>query len=61
MTNIDPPLMQEIFHITKRQREPHIEHDRQADHLWARLEVPKWRALSHTKTLNTLPTLLKAV
>ena len=28
MDNIDPPLKQEIFHITKRQREPHIEHDR---------------------------------
>jgi hypothetical protein len=28
MTNIDPTLMQEILHIMKRQREPHIEHDR---------------------------------
>jgi hypothetical protein len=61
MANINPPLMKEIFNITKRQRKPNIEHHRKADHLWARFEVPKRRALDHTKTLATDPTLLKAV
>ncbi len=33
VTNVDPPLVEEIFHIPKGQREFHVHHHDEADHL----------------------------
>jgi len=33
VTNIDATLMQQIFHVSKRQRKSDVHHHRKADHL----------------------------
>ena len=58
VANIDAAFMQQIFHIAERQREPDVQHHRQADDLWARFEIAKRRRLGHERTLpTTLPRL----
>ena len=59
VAHIDPAFVQQVFHIPKRQWEPHIHHHRQADDLWARLEVAKGRSLSHAVTLGKPPARFK--
>jgi hypothetical protein len=45
MADLDSALLQTILYTSERQREPEIEHDRQTDDLWTRLEVVVWGAL----------------
>ena len=59
MADIDAPLMQKIFDVAKRKRETHVEHHRQADDLWARLEVAEVAAFRHAGTLASDLPLLK--
>ena len=42
MTDIDAALVQQIFNIPKRKREPDVQHYRQADNLTARFKIAKW-------------------
>ena len=59
VADLDTPLMQEILHVAQRQREPNLEHHRQADDLWARLEVTERGALGHAVRLAGCPDRLK--
>jgi len=47
MTNIDPALMQKIFYIPQRQREPHVHHDGQANDFRGGLKVAKGVLILH--------------
>ena len=42
MADVDATLEQQILDIVQRQREPHLHHDHQGDHLGRRVEVAKW-------------------
>ena len=42
MAYANAPLMKKVFYIAKRKWEPHIQHHRQADDLWASFKVAKW-------------------
>ncbi len=61
MADIDTAFMPKILHIPKRQWEPDIEHDGQADDLGTGFEVAKWRAFGNPATLDLPPARLKAV
>ena len=61
MPNINATLVQQIFHISKRKREPNIHHDSQTDDLRARLEVLEYVGFGHDWTLRNHPTLHKPV
>ena len=61
MAYIDAALVQQIFHDPKRQREPHIHHDRQADDIGRRLEVAKGAAFGHPARLRNRPARLNQV
>ena len=61
MTDVDAALLQQIFDIAERKREPNIERRRQADDLGARLEIPKWAAFPQVRTLQNRPAPLTAV
>jgi hypothetical protein len=47
VADLDTSLVKQIFDIAQRQREPNLEHHRQADDLWARFEVAERGALGH--------------
>jgi hypothetical protein len=47
VSDLDTSLVKQIFDIAQRQREPNLEHHRQADDLWARFEVAERGALGH--------------
>jgi hypothetical protein len=52
MADVDPALEQQVFHIARRQRGPHLHHHHQPDHLWRRVEVAeRVRSLPHAHTL----------
>ena len=55
VADIDAPFVQQILHISKRQRETDIHHHRQTDDLGARLEVAKGAAFCHQKKLSARP------
>jgi hypothetical protein len=44
--------MQQVFDIAKREREAEVKHHRQADDLWAGLEVSERGALGHLTRLG---------
>lgn len=52
MADLDAAFMQQIFDVSKRQREPDGEHHRQADDLRACLEITKRAVSGHEKTLD---------
>lgn len=52
LADVDAALVQEVFGITKRERESDVEHHRQADNLPARLEVDKGNAIRHRARLR---------
>lgn len=60
MAHIDATLMQQIFDVAKRKREPDVVHNRQANDLGRRLEVTEWRWFAHTQTLRARPAPIKA-
>lgn len=49
MTNINPALMQKIFYIPQRQREPHAHHDGQANDLRGGFKVAKGILIFHPR------------
>jgi hypothetical protein len=53
VTDIDTPFMEQILDISQRQREPHVQHHRQADDLPAGFKVLEWIAFRHTGTLSS--------
>lgn len=56
MANVDAPLMQQVFNVSKRERKPDVEHHRQTDDLWARFKVAKRGSFGHEPTLaSALP------
>lgn len=61
MADINAPFMEQIFHITKGQRKPDIQHHGQADNLTARFEVAEGRAFCHRARLRNRPAQLKRV
>ena len=60
MAHLDAALVQQALYIPEREREPDVEHHRQADDLGARLEVSERAALAHAKTLRRRPAPLKS-
>ncbi|MCV2891318.1 hypothetical protein OE747_23620 [Ruegeria sp. XHP0148] len=61
MAHINAALVQKVFHVPQRQREPDVQHDRQADDLWAGLEIAKRGSFCHGWTLQNRPARLKPV
>lgn len=61
MADFDASLKQQVLDIAKRKRKPDIEHYRQADDLWAGLEVANWAAFYHLEKLAGHPARLKLV
>ncbi|WP_235862354.1 hypothetical protein [Roseovarius litorisediminis] len=61
MADIDAAFVEQIFHIAKRERKPHIQHHRQADNLTARFEIAKWIRFGHLHTLQIRRARLKTV
>ena len=59
MADLDPALMQKIFDIPERKREPNVEHDCQADDFGAGFEIEKWTAFCHPAKLGCRPARLK--
>ena len=61
MADIDASFMKQIFGVSKRKREPDVEHHGQADDLGAGLEVAERVRLGHPGTLGLGPHRLKSV
>ena len=61
MADLDAAFMQKILDVSKRQREPDVEHHRQADDLGACLEVTKRAVSGHPRTLGDRPAHFKIV
>jgi hypothetical protein len=61
VADFDPTFVQKIFDISQLQRKSHVHHNRQADDLWARFEVPEWRVFLHHSRLGNRPARLKKV
>src|SRR6056297_3130124 len=59
VADVDAPFMEQILDVAKRQREPDVQHHRQADDLWARLEIAEGAAFGHLRTLASALTRLK--
>jgi hypothetical protein len=55
MADLDAAFVQEILHITERQREPDVQHHCEADDLRARLEIAERGAFCHKATLAVRP------
>ena len=51
VTYIDASFMEKVFNMPQREREPHIEHHREADDLGAGYEVLERGAIGHPTTL----------
>ena len=61
MADIDAAFMQQVFDISKGQRETDVQHYRQADNLTARFEVAKWVRIRHPVRLRNRPARLKLI
>jgi len=55
VTDIDTAFVQQIFHISKRERETDIKHHRQADDLGAGFEIAKGIIFCYSKKLLYRP------
>jgi hypothetical protein len=51
VAHLDTALVQEVFNIPERKREPDVQHHRQADDLRARLEPLEGAGLGHRRRL----------
>ena len=58
MADVDATFVQKIFHISQRERKPHIHHNSQADDLRARLEVADGAVFCHPQKLSARPACL---
>ncbi len=61
MADIAPALMQQIFHIPERPREPDVQHHSQADDVGTRLEIAERIEFYYSWTLRDQPTLLNRI
>ena len=52
--DIDPALVKQILYIPQRKRVAKVHHNRQADDLGRRLEIPENAGVAHTARLATL-------
>ncbi len=59
VADFDAPLVEKVLDVPKRQREPDVKLDGQADDLGLSLGVAKWGALGHGRKLRNRPTRLK--
>ena len=57
--DLDTTLIQHAFNVTQRQRKPNAKHYRQADDLWAGLEIAERGTLGHVVRLAGCPDRLK--
>jgi hypothetical protein len=58
VTDFDTAFVEQILYVAEREREPNVEHHRQANDLWAGFEALEGRAFRHDWTLvTTLPRL----
>ena len=57
VNDIDAAFVQEIFHISKGQRERDVQHHRQADDLRTGFEITKWRELRASEDVDSTPAL----
>jgi len=55
VADTDAALVEKILHIPERKREPDIQHHRKADDLRAGLEITKWTAFGHGRTVGKRP------
>ncbi len=55
MRDVDAALVQQVLDVPERKRVAHIHHDRQADDLGARFEIPKNAGVAHPVRLAALP------
>lgn len=61
MADLDPAFVQQVFDVAQRQRELNVVLHRQADDLWARLEVAERGALGHQVRLAGNPDHLRTL
>jgi hypothetical protein len=61
VTNLDPTLVQQVFDIAERQREPDVHHHGQADDFGGGLEVAKRAQFAHPRMLRPAGRWLKRV
>lgn len=47
MTDLDTPLVEKVLDVAERERVADVHHHRQADDLWARLDVAKGGTFDH--------------
>ena len=59
MADVDAALVEKVFDIAQREREPDVQHHRQADDLGRRLEIAERRTFYHGRTIPGTQTLLK--
>jgi len=59
MAEFDAALVQPVFHISEREREPDVHHYRQADNLGAAMKVLERITFRHPGTLQSRPARLK--
>ncbi len=46
MAHLNSPFVQQVFHVSKRQWEPNVQHNCQTNDLWTCLEVLEWRLVT---------------
>ena len=61
VADVDATFVQKIFDVSQRQRKANIQHEGEADDLWARFEVPKWIGFCHPTKLRNHPARLQLV
>jgi len=61
MAQFDAAFVQQILHLPEREREPDIQHHRQADDVGAGFEILKWVTFCDSQTLVQRPAHLKLV
>ena len=61
VADLDTTLVQQILHITQLKREKSVEQDREADNLWAGLEIAERGTIDHPKRLPRRLARLKPV
>jgi hypothetical protein len=61
MRDVDPPLVQKVLNVPQRKRVADIHHDRQADDLGARFEIPKNAGVTHPVRIAALPVSRKPI
>ena len=61
MADFDASLMEQVLNVAKGEREPHVEHHRQADDVRGCFEIAEGRRFCLLHMLRSCPRLLKPV